>query len=135
MLILKKTVLIITSNINFKGCGNFLDSLTLKTSLQPQVITQNKKKILIMSTSSTATASGRDPVPTDDSALKTQMCIFIVTHKDGTPFEVTSIMCDIGAHPPLGCAPIFCNRLSCFILHGGRNAAGITWCHKSNRVA
>ena len=44
-----------------------------------------------MSTSSTATALGRDPVPTDDPTLKVQMCIFIVTHKDGTPFEVTSI--------------------------------------------
>ena len=44
-----------------------------------------------MSTSSTATALSRDSVPTDDPALKTQMCIFVVTHKDGTPFEVSSI--------------------------------------------
>ena len=44
-----------------------------------------------MSTSSTATASGRDPVPTNNPTLKAWMCIFIVTHKDGTPFEVTSI--------------------------------------------
>ena len=39
-----------------------------------------------------ATASGRDLVPTDDHTLKTQMCLFIVMHKDGTPFETTSIM-------------------------------------------
>ena len=45
-----------------------------------------------MSTSSTATALDRDPVPTNNPALKTQMCIFIVTCKDGTPFEVASIM-------------------------------------------
>ena len=45
-----------------------------------------------MSTLSTATASGQDPVPTNNPILKTQMCIFIVTYKDGTPFEVTSIM-------------------------------------------
>ena len=45
-----------------------------------------------MSTSSTATALDRDPVPTNDPTLKAQMCVFIVTHKDGTPFEVTSIM-------------------------------------------
>ena len=45
-----------------------------------------------MSTSSKATALGRDPVTTDDPSLKTWMCIFIVTYKDGTPFEVTSIM-------------------------------------------
>ena len=44
-----------------------------------------------MSTPSTATASGRDPVPTDDPTLKAWMCIFIIIHKDGTPFEVTSI--------------------------------------------
>ena len=45
-----------------------------------------------MSTSSTATALGRDPVPTDNPTLKTQMCIFVVTGKDGTLFEVASIM-------------------------------------------
>ena len=45
-----------------------------------------------MSTSSKATASGRDPIPTDNPTLKAGMCIFIVMHKDGTPFEVTSIM-------------------------------------------
>ena len=45
-----------------------------------------------MSTLSTATALGRDPVPTDDPTLKAQMCIFIIMHKDGTPFEVISIM-------------------------------------------
>ena len=44
-----------------------------------------------MSTSSTATALGRDPVPTNDPTLKAQMCMFIMTHKDGTLFEVTSI--------------------------------------------
>ena len=44
-----------------------------------------------MSTSSTATALGRDPVPTDDPTLKAQMCMFIITCKDGTLFEVTSI--------------------------------------------
>ena len=45
-----------------------------------------------MSTSSTATALGRDPVPTDDPTLKSWMCVFIVMHKDSTPFEVASIM-------------------------------------------
>ena len=45
-----------------------------------------------MSTSSMATALCRDLVPTDNPTLRTQMCIFIVTYKDDTPFEVTSIM-------------------------------------------
>ena len=45
-----------------------------------------------MSTLSTATALGTDLVPTDNPTLKAQMCIFIIMHKDGTPFEVTSIM-------------------------------------------
>ena len=44
-----------------------------------------------MSTSSSPTASGRDPVPTDDPTLKARMCVFIITCKDGTPFDVTSI--------------------------------------------
>ena len=44
-----------------------------------------------MSTSSSATASGRDPVPTDNSTLKTRMCVFIIMQKDGTSFDVTSV--------------------------------------------
>ena len=44
-----------------------------------------------MSTSSSATALGRDPVPTNDSTLKARMCVFIVMHKDGTLFDVTSV--------------------------------------------
>ena len=44
-----------------------------------------------MSTSSSATASGRDQVPSNDPHLKTKICMFIVTRKDGTPFNVTSI--------------------------------------------
>ena len=45
-----------------------------------------------MSTSSSATGLGRDPVPTNDSTLKARMCVFIIMQKDGTPFNVTSVM-------------------------------------------
>ena len=48
----------------------------------------NSKK---MSTSSSTTALGRDPVPTDDPTLKAWMCMFIIIQKDGTAFEVTFI--------------------------------------------
>ena len=44
-----------------------------------------------MSTSSSATALGRHQVLSDDSHLKTRICIFIVTRKDGTPLNVTSV--------------------------------------------
>ena len=44
-----------------------------------------------MSTSSTATALGRDPVSTNNPTLKAQMCIFIIMHEGDTLFEVTSI--------------------------------------------
>ena len=44
-----------------------------------------------MSTFSSATASGRDQVPSDDPNLKIKICIFIVTKKDGTPLVVTSV--------------------------------------------
>ena len=44
-----------------------------------------------MSASSSATALGRDPVPTDDPALKARMCVFIIMQKDGTPFNITSV--------------------------------------------
>ena len=44
-----------------------------------------------MSTSSSATALGRDQVPSDDPHFKTKMCMFIVARKYGTPLDVTSI--------------------------------------------
>ena len=44
-----------------------------------------------MSTSSSATALGRDQIPSDDQHLKTKICIFIVTRKDGTLLDVTSV--------------------------------------------
>ena len=48
-----------------------------------------------MSTSSAATASGRDQVPSSNPHLKTRICIFIVTRKDGTLFNVTMSQEDI----------------------------------------
>ena len=38
-----------------------------------------------------ATASGRDRVPYDESNLQTQMCVITLTKWDGTPFDVTSL--------------------------------------------
>ena len=47
--------------------------------------------IIKISTSFSATALGRDQVPSNDPHLKTKICIFIVTRKDGTPLNVTSV--------------------------------------------
>ena len=62
------------------------------------ILSQTNKNIIAtfscnlkMSTSSSATASGRDPFPTDNPTLKGQMCMFIIVHKDGTLFNVTSV--------------------------------------------
>ena len=44
-----------------------------------------------MSTSSSATALGRDQVPSNDPHLKNKICVLIVTRKDGTLFDVTSV--------------------------------------------
>ena len=44
-----------------------------------------------MSTTCSATASGRDQVPSNETNLKNQMCLFVLTRKDGTPFDVTSV--------------------------------------------
>ena len=44
-----------------------------------------------MSTSSSANASGRDQVPFNAPYLKTKICMFIATTKDGSPFDVTSV--------------------------------------------
>ena len=63
-----------------------------------------------MSTTSSATASGRDCVPSDEPKLKSRMCLFVVTQKDGTLLDATSVteeviikMCiKIGYTHPLG---------------------------------
>ena len=44
-----------------------------------------------MSTLSSATALGRDQVPSDNPHLKAKMCLFIVMRKDDTPFDTTSV--------------------------------------------
>ena len=44
-----------------------------------------------MSTPSSATALGRDQVPSNDPHLKTKRCVFLVTRKDGTLLNVTSV--------------------------------------------
>ena len=44
-----------------------------------------------MSTTSSATASGRNHVPSNEPKLKSRMCLFVVTQKDGTLFDATSV--------------------------------------------
>ena len=44
-----------------------------------------------MSTTSSATASGRDCVWSNKSSLKSRMCLFLVTWKDGTLLDATSV--------------------------------------------
>ena len=44
-----------------------------------------------MFTLSSATALGRDQFPSNDPHLKTKICMFIVTRKDGTLLDVTSV--------------------------------------------
>ena len=70
-----------------ENCDNLLDSLTFKINSIIATFSSKSK----MSTSSSATASGRDQVPSNDPHLKTKICIFIVTRKDGTPLDVTSV--------------------------------------------
>ena len=41
--------------------------------------------------STSATASGRDWTPSDESNLKNQMCLLVLTRQDGTPFNATSL--------------------------------------------
>ena len=45
-----------------------------------------------MSTMYFATASARDWVPFDEPHLQNQMCIFVLMKRDGTPFDVTSVL-------------------------------------------
>ena len=44
-----------------------------------------------MSTTSSATASGRDYVPSDESSLKSGMCFFVITRRNGTLLDATSV--------------------------------------------
>ena len=81
----------IIDSINFESenCDNSLDSLALQMKKSIIVTFSLKPK---MSTSSSATALGRDPVPTDDPHLKAKMCMFILMQNDGTPFDATSVL-------------------------------------------
>ena len=46
-----------------------------------------------MSTTSPATASAvRDQVPSDETNLQTHICVLILTKRDGTLFDVTSVL-------------------------------------------
>ena len=45
-----------------------------------------------MSNTSSATTSARDQVPFDDTNLQKCMCILTLMKRDGTPFDVTSIL-------------------------------------------
>ena len=62
------------------------------------ILSQSNKNIIAtfgykskMSTSSSATALGRDPVPNNNPTFKARMCVFIIMQKDGTLFDVTSV--------------------------------------------
>ena len=44
-----------------------------------------------MSTTSSATVSGRDHVPSDESNLKSRRCLFVITWKHGTLLNATSV--------------------------------------------
>ena len=44
-----------------------------------------------MPTTSSATDSGRDHVPSNEPNLKSRMCLFVVTWKDGTLLDATSV--------------------------------------------
>ena len=45
-----------------------------------------------MSAMSSTTASARDRVPFDNTNLQNHMCVLTLTKRDGTPFDVTSIL-------------------------------------------
>ena len=69
-----------------ENCDNLLDSLAFKKSI---IATFSSKTE--MSTSSSVTALFRDQVPSDNPHLKTKICMLIVTRKDGTLLDVTSV--------------------------------------------
>ena len=70
-----------------ENCDNLLGSLMLKTKSIIATFSSKTK----MSTSSSATALGRDQVPSNDPHLKSKICMFIVTRKDGTLLNMTSV--------------------------------------------
>ena len=91
-----------------------------------------------MSTTPSATASGRDCVPSDESNLTSRMCLFVITQKDGTLLNATSvtkediIKCVLKwATPILGCAPLLCNGISSSVLLNRGHATCYMWGHKA----
>ena len=72
-------------------------------------------------TSSSATALGRDQVPSNDPHLKTNICIFIVTRKDGTLLDITSVTED--------------DIIEIYVTLGYTNPLGVLWCSAMESVA
>ena len=90
-----------------------------------------------MSTMSSATASGRDCVPSDEPKLKSRMCLFIITWKDGTLFDATAVtkediikMCvKMGHTHPLGVFYYSMNGIDSSVLLNRGNATCYTQGH------
>ena len=70
-----------------ENCDNLLDYLMLKMKSIIAIFRSKNK----MSSLSSATVSGRDQVPSNNPHFKTKICIFIVTRKDDTLLDVTSV--------------------------------------------
>ena len=81
--------------LNIWMCSNFARMCLLQ---EPSRSYQLKSKISLwdppkMLTTSSATASvARDRVPFDETNLQTHMCILILMKRDGTLFNVTSVL-------------------------------------------
>ena len=75
---------------NFDICDNLLDPLTVRINILDsgaQLPNLNEN----MSTMSSTTASGRDHALYNEHKLKSRMCLFVITQKDGTPFDAISV--------------------------------------------
>ena len=123
-----------------ENCDNLLDSLALKT-----------KSIIVIFLIKTKCLPHPQPlpwaeiqVPSNDPYLKTKICIFIVTRKDGTPLDVTSVseedvveICvTLGHTYPLGVLWYLADGIKWHLFHTTRgDVMSITcWCHKGNRT-
>ena len=73
------------SNSDSVHCNNLPDPIVVKIKISLWHFTK-------MSTMSSATASARDWVPFDESTLKNWICFFILTKRDGTSFDVSSVL-------------------------------------------
>ena len=104
------------------SCDSLLNPIAVRITISNIIVQLFKKKC---PPTSSATVSGRDPVAFNESNLRSRVCLFVATRKDGTPFNATSVTDEdiikicikMGHTHPLCVLCYSSNRIGSSVLH------------------